>query len=416
MAGRQKMGHGLHQAFVRPEGTADQLLPVAGDRGAADTHPLAGELPQLRQLLPHPGHRVPFVGTVVGPEQAPVFGDQGQLGGGGAAVDAQPGFTFIRGQLFLGQGGRGVTAAEGFSFLRRGEQGGQPAAAGGGTGLLQLTAGLDQGEAALVGLRGVEGGAQSHGETGEIRQAAGLFVQPQGLPEAAAQTGAVIEGPAQKEHVALDAAALSQAGDGLIHHRLIDAGRHVGLDRALIEQGLHVAFGEHAAAGGHGIEAGSLKARLIHLVHGHVQQHGHLVDEGAGAAGAGAVHALIRAAAEKDDLGVLAAQLDGHVGLGPQPRHRPARGVDLLHEGQARPFGQAQSRGTGQSEAEALLPDGGGGLFEQGHRALPHLGKVPFVAGIYDIRAPGRHQLHRGGADIQTQREVFCGSCHFKPF
>ena len=45
-----------------------------------------------------------------------------------------------------------------------------------------------------------------------------------------------------------------------------------------------------------------------------MQQSGHLVDERASAAGAGAVHALLDAVVEVDDLGVLAAQLDGDIG------------------------------------------------------------------------------------------------------
>ena len=47
-----------------------------------------------------------------------------------------------------------------------------------------------------------------------------------------------------------------------------------------------------------------------------MHQGGHLVDEGARPAGAGAVHPLLQRAAEKDDFGVLAAQFDDRVVVG----------------------------------------------------------------------------------------------------
>ena len=66
-----------------------------------------------------------------------------------------------------------------------------------------------------------------------------------------------------------------------------------------------------------------------------------MVDEGPGAAGAGAVHALFQGVAEEDDLGVLAAQLDDGIGLGDELTHGGGGGVDLLHEVQVRSLGHA---------------------------------------------------------------------------
>ena len=57
-----------------------------------------------------------------------------------------------------------------------------------------------------------------------------------------------------------------------------------------------------------------------------------MVDKGARAAGARAVHALFDALVEVDDLRVLAAQLDGHVGGGDEGFHRRLGRDDLLHE------------------------------------------------------------------------------------
>ena len=74
-----------------------------------------------------------------------------------------------------------------------------------------------------------------------------------------------------------------------------------------------------------------------------IEQGGHLVDERARATGAGAVHALLDAAIEVDDLRILAAELDGNVGGGDNAFDGRLVGDDLLHEGHAKPIGQQQT-------------------------------------------------------------------------
>ena len=44
--------------------------------------------------------------------------------------------------------------------------------------------------------------------------------------------------------------AAGKAGDGLVHHRLKDGGGQIGGGSALVDKGLNVGFGEHAAPGG----------------------------------------------------------------------------------------------------------------------------------------------------------------------
>ena len=71
-----------------------------------------------------------------------------------------------------------------------------------------------------------------------------------------------------------------------------------------------------------------------------MQQGCHLVDERARAAGAGAVHALLNAIIEVDDLGVLAAQLDGDIGGWDEGLDGALAGDDLLDKLQIEPLGQ----------------------------------------------------------------------------
>ena len=122
-----------------------------------------------------------------------------------------------------------------------------------------------------------------------------------------------------------------------------------------------------------------LQGECVQFVDGHVQQGGHLVDEGAGAAGAGAVHPLLQGVAEEDDLGVLAAQLDDGVGAGDEGPDRGGGGVDLLDKVQAAGLGHAQTGGAGDEELDLLTgqhtveaPEGLAG-------PLPGLGVVPLI-------------------------------------
>ena len=80
------------------------------------------------------------------------------------------------------------------------------------------------------------------------------------------------------------------------------------------------------------------------------QQARHLVDERAGAARAGAVHPLLQAAGEIGDLGVLPAQLDGHVGVREEPLHGAGAGEHLLHERKLQPPGDGQPAGAGDRD------------------------------------------------------------------
>ena len=47
---------------------------------------------------------------------------------------------------------------------------------------------------------------------------------------------AVVQRSAQEQNLASDPLPLCQPGDGLVHHRLIDAGGHVGVLGPLVEQ------------------------------------------------------------------------------------------------------------------------------------------------------------------------------------
>ena len=90
-----------------------------------------------------------------------------------------------------------------------------------------------------------------------------------------------------------------------------------------------------------------------------LEQGRHLVDEGAGAACADAVHPFFQPAPEIDDLGVLAAQFNGHVGLGRDGLQCGGDSHHLLHEADA--HGLAEIDGAGASNLH--LQKAGADLF-----------------------------------------------------
>ena len=122
-----------------------------------------------------------------------------------------------------------------------------------------------------------------------------------------------------------------------------------------------------------------MQAQLIQLVRRNTQQRCHLINKRTGSAGTGTIHAFLQPAGEKNDFGVLSAQLHNDIGIRYKPFHRTGRGKDLLHKFQLRRFCHAQAGRTRDRDLNHLsLPrrkqsgENFGGFF-------PHLGHVPLV-------------------------------------
>ena len=138
-----------------------------------------------------------------------------------------------------------------------------------------------------------------------------------------------------------------------------------------------------------------------------VQKRGHLVDERAGAAGARAVHALLDALVEVDDLRVLAAQLDGHVRFGDERLNRRLGGDDLLHELNAQPLRQQKPARARDGNRHALVAEVGRGRLQHLHDGGAHVGVVALVHRIAHLVCVVEDgQLHRGRSHVDADMEV----------
>jgi len=214
------------------------------------------------------------------------------------------------------------------------------------------------------------------------------------------------QGPAQVQDVALDGPALGQPGNGLVHHRLIDAGGNILRLGALVDEGLHIALGEHAAAGGDGVRLLRPLGSGVHLVGAHFQQRRHLVDEGAGAAGAGAVHPHLHAAGEEQDFGVLTAQLDDAVRPRGQLVGRHAGGKHLLHEWDLHALRHAHAgrAGDGQIRFCAVLIRHPA---QQLLRLFQNMAVMPLVCTVYQIiRIVQHHAFDGGGSYVKSNFQL----------
>ena len=298
---------------------------------------------QFEQRFPYQRQRVAQIGLVGGEQDVGVFVNDHQLDGGGAGIDADVDRAAVPAKRHAGHRGFQVPGVEFLVFLPAGEQRRQADVGGGGAVLLQTLRHGGQ----IKFLIGVIGRAQRHIQQAVFRAGSLDF---QCIIEGFSQRLGEGQRPAQIQDIALDGPPLRKARDGLVHHRLIDGGGNVPRLCALIDERLDVAFGEHAAPAGDGVGAGGGLGRLVHFIGAHFQQGGHLVDERAGAAGTAAVHAHLGAVRQKQNLGVLAAQLDDAVGAGGQTVGRHAGGKHLLHKGNAAAVRQTHARRHGNRQ------------------------------------------------------------------
>ena len=194
---------------------------------------------------------------------------------------------------------------------------------------------------------------------GVFRVNGGFGGELQGSDKGLFQLRQEVQRSAQERNAAPDGLTTGKAGDGLIDHGLKNGSGQVGGGCALIDEGLNVGFRKHTAAGGDGINFLIMLCLRVQSGGICLEQGRHLVDEGAGAACADAVHPLLQSAPEIDDLGVLAAQFNGHVGLGRDGLQCGSDGHHLLHEADA--HGLAEIDGTGACDLH--LQKAGADLF-----------------------------------------------------
>ena len=341
--GRSEVRHGLHHAEVGMEGVFRQLLAIACRGHGGDAHMRMFRIEPLQHAADQ-RHRVAEVRPVIREQQLRLLVDDGELDRGGAGVDANVhrAVVVLR-KRCARHGAFGVARAERL-ILRLACKQRRLGAIGLGHALLRHLIGYG---AQVEHLVRVERGAERHVKKAVFRaDAPDVQRAVKALPQ---HTGEG-QGTAEIKHIAADRPTLGQARNGLVDHRLVDAGGDILRAAALVDQGLYVTLGKHTAAGGDRIGFGRVLRGAIHLVRAHFQQRRHLIDERTRAAGTGAVHANLHPVGEEQDLGVLAAELDDHVRPRGKAVGRHARGEHLLHEGHAHALRHAHAGRAGDGK------------------------------------------------------------------
>ena len=405
--GAAQVRDGLDLAGIGLEGLDEQRLTVA--RGGHVTDGAAGG-----NVVVEIGHDdlgraqdVTVVVAVPGVQQLAVLAHERGLHGGGTGVDTDEHAAGVAVELTLGDDLGVVAALELGKILVGGKERIQALDLG-TLRVTQAVDGLDElrERAELVGLVR-HGGAARHKQVSVLGHNAVLFVQVEREVEAVAQLGEVLQRAAQEGDVAANGTAARQARDGLGHDGLEDGGRHVLGAGALVEQRLDVGLGKNAAAAGDGIDGGGVGREFVKAAGVGVQQGCHLVDERTRTAGTGAVHALLDAVVEVDDLGVLAAQLDGDIGGRDEGLDSALAGDDLLDKLQVEPLGQQQAARAGNGAGHLGRRQHGRSALEQVAGAGADVGVVALVLGVDNLVVVVEHsELNGGGAHVDAQVQV----------
>ena len=408
--GSAQVRDGLDLAGIGLEGLDEQRLAVTRGGHVADGAAGGDVVVEIGHDDLGRTQDVTVVIAVPGMQQLAVLTHKRGLHGGGTGVDTDEHATGVAFELALGNDLGVVAGLELGKVLVGGKERIQTL----DLGALCVTQGIDgldelRERAELIGLVR-HGGTARHKQVSILGHDAVLLVQVEREVKAMAQLGEILQRAAQEGDVTADGTAARQARDGLGHDGLEDGGGHVLGAGALVEQRLDVGLGKNAAAAGDGIDGGGVGREFVKAAGVGVQQGCHLVDERTRTAGTGAVHALLDAVIEVDDLGVLAAQLDGDIGGRDEGLDGALAGDDLLDKLQVEPLGQQQAARAGNGAGHLGRRQHGRSALEQVAGAGANVGVMALVLGVDDLVVIVEHgELDGGGANVDAQVQVAVG-------
>ena len=204
----------------------------------------------------------------------------------------------------------------------------------------------------------VHGRALSGEEMRILRDDGVLLVELQRADVGGAELVEEVQRTAEEADVSPDRLTAGKTGDGLITDGLEDRRGEVLLCRTLVDQRLDISLCEDAAAGRDRINRLIVLCVLIEAGGVCLQKIRHLINEGAGAAGADAVHPLLDVSIFKiNDLGVLTAELDRDVCLRAASLNRGGDGDDLLYERDSEMRRKRQSARTGDGRRDLEIAE-----------------------------------------------------------
>ena len=219
------------------------------------------------------------------------------------------------------------------------------------------------------------------------------------------QLGKEMERTSEKSDVAADRLSAGKAGDRLIDYRLENGRGKIFLGRALVDQRLDIRLGKYAAARRDGIKSFVILRVFVQTGSVRLQKRGHLVDKGTCSSGTDTVHTLFDIAALKiDDLGVLAAQLDRHVGLGRGFLESGGYCDNFLNKRNLQMVGKSKPAGSGDHRMESDFPQSVVCFLEKISQSFLDIGEMSLIVGEQKIFIFIKNRdLYGGGSDVNSQ-------------
>ena len=236
-----------------------------------------------------------------------------------------------------------------------------------------------------------------------------LLIQMKLTDKGGLQLGQKVKRTSEKCDVSADRLSLSKAGDGLNDHGLKNGGGKIFLAGSVIDERLNVGFGKNSAPRGDRIEGFIAFGVLIEPGSICLQKGSHLVDKGPGSSGTGSVHALLHIAVFKiNDLGILAAKLNGNVCQGGKSFDCGGLCHHLLYERNAEVIGKRKTAGAGDHRMDPYISGFCKNLFQNVMESFTDLSVMAAVVAEHEVPvAVEKGSLDGGRSDINAEGIVF---------
>ena len=402
-----QVSNGLNLARVCAESLNQDTLAITGGCNVANNAVGRHLVVDGVHDLTSSAQDIAVVIVVPGVKKLALLANNSSLHGGRTCVDANEHATVVVGQLALWHYLLVVTGLEVVKVLLSCKKWVQTSNLGALDVLevVQCLHDLRKGDWA-VGLAR-QSSARCNKEVSVLWQDNMLVIQVKRDIEAATQLREVLQRAAEKRDVAADRVTTGQARNSLVCNGLEDGSCNVSRSGTLVEQRLNVRLCKNAAARCNWVDLLDVFCQLIEAGCVGLEERRHLVDERTGTTCARTIHALLNTVVKVDDLCVLAAQLNGYVGLRNQRLNSALGSDDLLNKLQVKPLCQQHSAGTGDCGVHGCLANVLLSFDKQGARGCANVGVVTLVVCV-NQRAVlvDDGQLYGCGTNVDAQHKV----------
>ena len=402
-----QVSNSLNLARVCAEGLNQDALTITGSCDVANNAVGRHLVVDGVHNLTSSAQNIAVVIVVPGVKKLALLANNSSLHGGRTCVDADEHASVVVGQLAFGDYLLVVTSLEVVKVLLSGKERIQTGNLGALDILkvIQCLHDLRKGDWS-VGLAR-QSSTRCNKEVGVLWQDDVLVVQVKRDVEATTQLREVLQRAAEKRDVTADRVTTGQARNGLVCNGLEDGSGDVGRSGTLIEQRLNVGLSKNATARCNWVDLLDVFCQLVEAGCVGLEERRHLVDKRTSTTCAGTIHALLNAVVKVDNLCILAAQLNGNVGLRDQRLNSALGSDNLLDKLQVKPLCQEHSAGTGDCGVHGCLANMLLSFNKQGARGCANVGVVTLVVCV-NQRAVlvDDGQLYGCGTNVDAQHKV----------